>query len=92
MNDFYSGGVQSISFSRQAETLVLSWVENGVVEKIPLGFERPLPFVLDAGGNRFEAACFAQLCSDEDEPRRFKDAHLSDGKQFVPPAQAIFAV
>lgn len=67
MNDFYSGGVQSISFSCQAETLVLSWVENGVVGKIPLGFERPLPFVLDAGGNRFEAACFAQLCSDEDD-------------------------
>lgn len=67
MNDFYTAGVQTISFEREGETLVLCWTENNIVQKVPLGFEQPLPFVLDAGGNQFEAACFAQLCSDEDD-------------------------
>lgn len=66
MNDWYTKGVERVSFRRQADGLWMDWAESGAVQAVPLGFAAPAPFVLDAGGNRFAAAASARFVYDED--------------------------
>ncbi len=66
MNDWYTKGVEAVAFRREGDTLWMDWTESGSLQAVPLGFEQPAPFVLDAGGNRFAAAASARFLYDED--------------------------
>ncbi len=67
MNDCYPAGLRELAFEKTPRGgLCLVWRCARAEQRVPLGFARPAPFVLNEGGNRFLAAASAALASDED--------------------------
>lgn len=67
MNDYYPKGLESVSFRYESGALWLNWNEAGAHQRVPLSFEKPLPFLLNGGGNLFSAVAAAQLTQNEDD-------------------------
>lgn len=67
MEDWYTKGIEQISFEAKDDSLTLLWKESGTVLRIPIGFDSPSECTVDFGGNRFALGVTGSFTTDEDD-------------------------
>lgn len=67
MNHHYAGGIRLLRFEMACTGLSLLCTVEKTLYRIPLGLDKPAPFLWNASGNLFHACACTQLRTDEDD-------------------------